>query len=208
MSSNGWPWSLQNSQPSLNASAIDFDPWNIIPDASPPPPPSVAAFPAPLTFDRSFLFGVATAPAHVEDELDDAWLPFCKEPGNCHAWLTTPKASERLRFWTHPEVEIGLAADLNSNVFRMGVDWSRLAPHAPSNFCNSSTPACDAFCKRYEAGATPRPLTPAAKSPPPPDGCFCSGVQDQAAVQRYATIAQVTERDMLIAPKMKALRRG
>jgi len=191
MASNAWSW--KSVQPTFNASAIDFDPWDIIPDASPPPPPSVAAFPAPLTFDRSFLFGVATAPAHVEDELEDAWLPFCKVPGNCHAWLTTPKASERLRFWTHPEVEIDLAADLNSNVFRMGVDWSRLAPRAPSHFSNSSTPACDAFCKQHEADAAapPRPLDPAAKSPPPPPGCACSGVQDQAAVRRYAEIAQI-----------------
>eukprot|EP00967_Tisochrysis_lutea_P039869 scaffold47821_cov29-Tisochrysis_lutea.AAC.2 len=178
----------------VNTSAINFDPWNIIPDASPPPPPSVAAFPAPLTFDRSFLFGVATAPAHVEDQLSDAWLPFCKEPGNCHAWLTTPKADERLRFWTEPEVEIGLAAELGSGIFRMGVDWSRLAPDPPSAFSNTSTPACDSFCKQHEAMATlppsPRPLE---ASPKPPDSCVCSGVQDKAALRRYAEIVNMAK---------------
>ena len=191
----GWPFEgIDKQAMAVNTSAINFDPWNIIPDASPPPPPSVAAFPAPLTFDRSFLFGVATAPAHVEDQLSDAWLPFCKEPGNCHAWLTTPKADERLRFWTEPEVEIGLAAELGSGIFRMGVDWSRLAPDPPSAFSNTSTPACDSFCKQHEAMATlppsPRPLE---ASPKPPDSCVCSGVQDKAALRRYAEIVNMAK---------------
>jgi hypothetical protein len=101
MMDSTWPWQLpklSDTDFSMNLTSVDFDPWNMIPNASPPPPPSVAAFPAPLQFDSSFLFGVATAPAHVEDELNDAWLPFCQEPGHCHAWLSTPKAEERLRF--------------------------------------------------------------------------------------------------------------
>lgn len=195
MMDSSWPWQipkLSNTDFSVNLTSVDFDPWDMIPDASPPPPPSVAAFPAPLQFGSSFLFGVATAPAHVEDELNDAWLPFCQEPGNCHAWLSTPKAEERLRFWTEPEVEINLAAELGSGIFRMGVDWSRLAPRPPSFFSNSSNPACDSFCKRQEAAAavpaSPRTL---AASPAPPAGCVCSGVQNQAALRRYADIVQM-----------------
>jgi hypothetical protein len=197
MMDSSWPWQLpklSHTDFSVNFTSVDFDPWDMIPDASPPPPPSTAAFPAPLHFDSSFLFGVATAPAHVEDELNDAWLPFCQEPGHCHAWLSTPKAEQRLRFWTQPEVEINLAAELGSGIFRMGVDWSRLAPRPPSLFDNSSTPACDSFCKRQEAAAPvpalPRTLAP---SPAPPTGCVCSGVQDQAALRRYADIVQMAQ---------------
>lgn len=158
----------------------------------PPPPPSAAAYPSALSFDRSFLFGVATAPAHVEDNLHDAWLPFCNttelHPNgrpHCHAWRTTPRAAERLRFWSEPEAEIGLAAALNSGVFRMGVDWSRLAPTSPSAFPNASAPvapACSAFCEAREeakVGASPGA---------PPEGCACSGVQDFVALARYREI--------------------
>mmetsp|Transcript_24458 Transcript_24458/g.78600 ORF Transcript_24458/g.78600 Transcript_24458/m.78600 type:complete len:779 (+) Transcript_24458:47-2383(+) len=192
-------------QPSVGVAALDLPSTSTSPPQSgfalwhhffasypPPPPPSAAAYPSKLRFDRSFLFGVATAPAHVEDNLHDAWLPFCNttelHPNgrpHCHAWRTTPRAAERLRFWSEPEVEIGLAAALNSGVFRMGVDWSRLAPTSPSAFPNASAPvapACSAFCEAREeakVGASPGA---------PPEGCACSGVQDFEALARYREI--------------------
>ena len=45
-------------------------------------------------FGEDFEFGLATAPAHVEDELNDAWLAFAEE-GRVAAWQGTPRARER-----------------------------------------------------------------------------------------------------------------
>ena len=76
----------------------------------------------------SFWWGIATAPAHQEDGLDDAWLRFARE-GNVRAWTNVPRAEERLRAWSEPETDIRLAAGLGVQVYRMGVDWGRLVPH-------------------------------------------------------------------------------
>ncbi len=155
-----------------------------------PPPPPFAAYPQPLAFSPEFLFGVATAPAHVEDQLDDAWLAFCREPHHCHAWDTTPKHEERLRFWSQPETEINLAADLGSSVFRMGVDWSRLAPSPSSAFLNTASARCIEYCEQPPPRPSPPP-TAAADGRDDSSPCACSGVQDTSALARYAKIADL-----------------
>ena len=45
-----------------------------------------------------FIFGVATAPAHVEDGLNDVWLDFAKS-GGVAGFDKTPYAAERTRYW-------------------------------------------------------------------------------------------------------------
>ncbi|KAJ8573963.1 hypothetical protein K7X08_010474 [Anisodus acutangulus] len=152
--------------------------------------------------EKGFFFGLATAPAHVEDRLDDAWLQFAEnieshghqqpqpadaimgsatgdggsqqtplpqrestktierkrslkiaieaqirgfekyieveEPTpteqshhNVAAWHNVPHPEERLRFWSDPDIELKLAKDTGVQVFRMGVDWSRIMPEEP-----------------------------------------------------------------------------
>ncbi len=49
------------------------------------------------------------------------------------AWHNIPIPEERLRFWTDPKVEIELARQAGSTVFRMGVDWGRIVPEEPLN---------------------------------------------------------------------------
>ncbi|CAI7860529.1 unnamed protein product [Closterium sp. NIES-53] len=87
---------------------------------------------------KGFFFGLATAPAHVEDQLDDAWLKFARRGSNekpdrgpVRAWHNVPKAEQRLRFWTEPEVEVDLAARAGVEAFRMGVDWGRIVLREP-----------------------------------------------------------------------------
>ncbi|GJP50633.1 hypothetical protein CLOM_g9775 [Closterium sp. NIES-68] len=87
---------------------------------------------------KGFFFGLATAPAHVEDQLDDAWLRFARRGGNeeadrgpVRAWHNVPQAEQRLRFWSEPEVEVDLAAGAGVEAFRMGVDWGRVVLQAP-----------------------------------------------------------------------------
>lgn len=86
---------------------------------------------SPLAVDfrdaDDFWFGLATAPAHAEDNLQDAWIQFAHQ-GNVRAWQNTPNADQRLRFWTDPEVDIKLAANTGVGVYRLGVDWGRLVP--------------------------------------------------------------------------------
>jgi beta-glucosidase/6-phospho-beta-glucosidase/beta-galactosidase len=74
---------------------------------------------------KRFFFGLATAPAHVEDNLHDAWLDFARS-GGVVAWKNQAVPEQRLNFWTDPDTEIALAADTGVEVFRMGVDWGRL----------------------------------------------------------------------------------
>lgn len=151
--------------------------------------------------EDGFFFGLATAPAHVEDDLDDAWVQFAEETPensesninpqpadallgggdggsqqaplpqrqssmkkmkplkmameakirgikkfveveeepapqvqhNVAAWHNVPNPKERLRFWSDPDRELKLAKDTGVQVFRMGIDWTRIMPHEPLN---------------------------------------------------------------------------
>ncbi|KAK4737516.1 hypothetical protein R3W88_001213 [Solanum pinnatisectum] len=156
----------------------------------------------PSEGEEGFFFGLATAPAHVEDRLNDAWLQFAEntesheiqqpqtadaimgsatgdggsqqaplpqregtktikrkkslkiaieaqirgfekyieveEPTpteQCHhnvaAWHNVPHPEERQRFWSDPDTELKLAKNTGVQVFRMGVDWSRIMPEEP-----------------------------------------------------------------------------
>ena len=80
---------------------------------------------SPVSISQDFMFGIANAPGHVEDQLDDTWMDFGRD-GNIKAFLNQPLPEERLRFWTQPEIEIDLAHELGVQVFRLGVDWGRI----------------------------------------------------------------------------------
>jgi beta-glucosidase/6-phospho-beta-glucosidase/beta-galactosidase len=87
-----------------------------------------------------FFFGMATAPAHVEDNLEDGWLAFARE-GKVKAFSNVPAPEQRLRFWSDPAPELDLAAASGAKVLRMGVDWGRLAPHRPGSLeCGGPCP--------------------------------------------------------------------
>ena len=48
--------------------------------------------------DPSFFFGLATAPAQTEDQLDDMWLHFA-EDGHVPEWSDYKHPEERIKFW-------------------------------------------------------------------------------------------------------------
>ncbi|KAK4484282.1 hypothetical protein RD792_011510 [Penstemon davidsonii] len=49
-------------------------------------------------------------------------------------WHNVPHPEERLRFWSdHPDSELKLAKDTGVQVFRMGIDWTRIMPEEPVN---------------------------------------------------------------------------
>jgi beta-glucosidase/6-phospho-beta-glucosidase/beta-galactosidase len=77
------------------------------------------------TFPDSFLFGVANAPGHVEDKLDDTWIRFSNKD-KIRAFHNQASPELRLEFWSKPEIELDLAKQLGVTVFRLGVDWGRI----------------------------------------------------------------------------------
>ena len=93
---------------------------------------SIASGSSELVFDapEDFYFGLAGAPAHLEDRLNDIWLEFANA-GGVAAYKNIPQASKRLMFWTKPEVELDLVEASGVDVYRMGVDWGRIMPHKP-----------------------------------------------------------------------------
>ncbi|MBM3382934.1 MAG: glycoside hydrolase family 1 protein [Betaproteobacteria bacterium] len=113
---------------------------------------SLTAFSQSFSFkDPSpFVFGLATAPAHSEDALPDAWLNFARE-GGVAAWKNVARADERLRFWSDPDVELAWAAASGAKSLRLGLDWGRLVPYAPGSLkCGSDTP-CSAGVQDRQA---------------------------------------------------------
>ena len=78
-----------------------------------------------------FFFGLATAPAHVEDQLNDGWLRFA-ESGGVAAWHNQIEPEKRNLFWSQPEITLDLSAQTGVKFFRMGIDWARLVPEKPS----------------------------------------------------------------------------
>ncbi len=84
-----------------------------------------------LHFPKSFLWGVANAPGHVENGQADIWHEH-GVAGKIAGYKQTPLAPMRLNFWSNPDKEIQLARELGVKVFRIGIDWGRLFP-TPGN---------------------------------------------------------------------------
>ncbi len=87
----------------------------------------------------NFFFGLATAPAQVEDQLEDSWIQYGRE-GKIAAFKNQFEPEKRTLFWTQPEADLDLARDSGAKVIRMGIDWGRLTPHKPGS------QECDGIC--------------------------------------------------------------
>ncbi len=87
-----------------------------------------------------FFFGIGTAPAHVEDELEDNWIQFARD-GKIFAFKNQFEPEKRNLFWSAPATDINLVSETGAKVFRMGLDWGRLAPNLPGSLnCNGVCP--------------------------------------------------------------------
>jgi beta-glucosidase/6-phospho-beta-glucosidase/beta-galactosidase len=91
-----------------------------------------------FSFPRTFQFGMATAPAHAEDNLHDVWLDFAKK-GKIAAFTNTPNPEQRLLFWSRPEIELNAVQKLGVSSIRLGLDWGRLV----SEKCAKSDAECE-----------------------------------------------------------------
>lgn len=82
---------------------------------------------AQTIFPEPFFFGLASAPGHAEDQLNDIWKAW-GEAGKIRAWETASHPQRRLNFWSNPEVELDLAQKTGIEVYRLGIDWGRIMP--------------------------------------------------------------------------------
>lgn len=89
-----------------------------------------------IQFKPDFFFGLASAANQVEDGLNDTWMKWA-DLGKIAAFNNQILPKEKLRFWTHPEIEINLAAQTGIEVYRLGIEWERIMP-APGVFDEAS----------------------------------------------------------------------
>lgn len=78
-------------------------------------------------FPDSFFFGVSNAAGQVEDQLSNNWSRFA-DNGQVPQFQKIPLASDRIRFWSQPFVDLDLAQELGCDVFRLSFAWERLVP--------------------------------------------------------------------------------
>ncbi|KAH7286003.1 hypothetical protein KP509_33G055200 [Ceratopteris richardii] len=57
---------------------------------------------------------------------------------NVAAWHNVSRPEQRLRFWSDPDTEIELAQKANVQLYRMGIDWTRIMPIEPLEGVESS----------------------------------------------------------------------
>lgn len=79
------------------------------------------------TFPPDFFFGVSNAAHQVEDQCSDSWMRFAKR-GRIPSYHSVNLADEKIRFWSHPEIDLDLAKELGCQVFRLSLAWERLVP--------------------------------------------------------------------------------
>lgn len=90
---------------------------------------------ANIKLGSKFEFGLATAPGHAEDNLNDIWLDFAENEKSVSAYMNQINPGKRLKFWTDYKSEIDLAAKTGIQVYRLGVDWGRLTSSSISKDC-------------------------------------------------------------------------
>jgi beta-glucosidase len=118
-----------------------------IADAGPPDvvlPPAIGQFPA------GFHWGTATAAYQVEVGLHDTdwyqWETLCT---NC----VKERADDGPDFWNHHAEDLQLAADLQTNSVRIGIEWARIFPTRASF---PSSPDAAAVARYHEILAAAR----------------------------------------------------
>lgn len=88
-----------------------------------------------IQFPKDFLFGLATAPGHAEDQLDDIWLDFATQKNGVYAYKNHSVPEKRLEFWSDYQTEIDSAAHTGIGIYRLGIDWGRLTANSISSEC-------------------------------------------------------------------------
>lgn len=102
-----------------------------------------------VDFGDDFLFGLAIAASHVEDNLNDIWQQFAFD-GGIKGFHDVVDPYRRVDFFSDPEKEIALAQKAGAKVLRLSISWSRLMPKHPLEHCQKRVP-CKAQIQDYAA---------------------------------------------------------
>lgn len=78
-------------------------------------------------FSDDFYFGLANSPSHSEDKVNDSWMKLAKK-GKVASIQNHKFPEYRTGFWSEPEIELNIAQKSGISVFKLGLDWTRLAP--------------------------------------------------------------------------------
>ena len=97
---------------------------------------------------EDFLFGIATASSHQEEDLEDSWAEFARR-GGVRAYDSVADPNRRLNFFSDPQTEIKLAQRSGAKIFRLSLNWNRLVPQRPSKVCIK--PVCHHRIQNREA---------------------------------------------------------
>lgn len=80
----------------------------------------------PLQFSKSFLMGSATSATQIEGgDQNNSWYRWCQIPGHIRDGSSCIRADDH---WNRYIQDIQLMKELHPDVYRMGIEWSRIEP--------------------------------------------------------------------------------
>ena len=128
--------------------------------AAPAPAPA-ATSPSGGAMPKGFLWGTAIAGFQSEmgrgQDLDvnSDWWQWVHDPGNISSKVTSGDLPENgPGFWSQYASDVKLARKgLGANLFRLGLEWSRLFPHAPTGLPEGAADASPAMLHALDAQA-------------------------------------------------------
>jgi beta-glucosidase len=75
---------------------------------------------------KNFLMGSATAATQIEGgDRNNSWHRWCESPGHIHDGADCVRADDH---WNRYAEDIELMKELHHDVYRMGLEWSRIEP--------------------------------------------------------------------------------
>jgi beta-glucosidase len=80
----------------------------------------------PLQLQKNFMMGSATAATQIEGgDQNNSWYRWCRESGHIHDGSSCIRADDH---WNRYREDIQLMKELHHDIYRMGIEWSRIEP--------------------------------------------------------------------------------
>jgi beta-glucosidase len=80
----------------------------------------------PFQLPKNFLMGSATSATQIEGgDKNNSWYRWCQSPGHIHDGTDCIRADDH---WNRYPKDIHLLKELHHDVYRMGLEWSRIEP--------------------------------------------------------------------------------
>ncbi|HBF37324.1 MAG TPA: glycoside hydrolase family 1 protein [Firmicutes bacterium] len=80
----------------------------------------------PFQLPKNFLMGSATSATQIEGgDQNNTWFRWCQNQGHIHDGSSCIRGDDH---WNRYPEDIQLMKELNHNIYRMGIEWSRIEP--------------------------------------------------------------------------------